>query len=180
MSPKIASVLLGFAALLASTSEGGTLSGPANAIINSSARVSLKKGESVTLGFVIAGKDRQTVLIRAVTDGLRSFITTPVASSVHLTVWHRSTLLAENSMWSFQCGPRPAAGVDAAHWDVTRLITERALFWTTASAGAFPLRELSKDAALSLVLAEGAYCARVENTGTTDGEVLVEVYLVKY
>ncbi len=113
-------------------------------------------GEGIIAGFVLAGTTRQTVLLRAVGPGLAQFGITNGAADPRLELFRGDTRIVMNGDWG---GERQIAALSTA-------------------VGAFALPAASsKDAALLLTLAPGAYTAVVRG-GQTAGQVLLEVYEV--
>lgn len=79
-----------------------------------------------------------------------------VLANPMLRIWKGSTEIAANDNWMTD----NAVAIDAAAMQV----------------GAFPLDNLSNDAAILLTLAPGVYTAQVSGSGGTTGIALVEVY----
>lgn len=101
-------------------------------------------------GFIVTGNAPKKVLIRGIGPGLTQFGVAGALVDPRLQVYSGATLLAENDNW----------GAVAA-----------------SSTGAFALPSVSKDAALILTLAPGAYTAQVlPANGTPPGVALVEIY----
>jgi len=84
-----------------------------------------------------------------------------------VSVFSGSTVIAQNDDWSV---PTPIAGQTAA--------TAAELTAAAQSVGAFALGAGSRDAAVLVTLAPGAYTAQVAGAGTTTGVALVEIYEV--
>jgi hypothetical protein len=91
--------------------------------------------------------------VRAVGPGLAPFGVAGVLADPRVAVIGASGLVAENDNWS---GTEPAAAA--------------------AGSGAFALTAGSRDAALVLTLAPGAYTAQVHGVGAAAGVVLLEIY----
>lgn len=123
-------------------------------VANVATRATLRAGESVTVGFVVDGAAARRVLVRGVGPGLAAFAVGAGAATVELVVRRGGEDVGRNAVW----------GGGAALAEVFR------------SAGAFALPADSRDAALVLTLAPGAYTAQVR--AGSDGEVMAEVYLV--
>jgi hypothetical protein len=119
------------------------------------ARVS-SSGDLLIGGFVIDGTGAQRVLVRAVGPGLIPFGLTGTLSDPKVVIRQGSALVAENDDW---------ASGDAATIEAAR-----------QSVGAFALAAGSKDAALILNLAPGAYTALVTGGANESGVVLLEIY----
>lgn len=126
-------------------------------LVNISARAKVEKGDGVLIaGFVVAGRRSKSVLIRGIGPGLgpqgvAGFLADPRVSVTRLG---DSTPVATNDNW----GGDPQ------------------LKSAFARSGAFGLAESSRDAALLVKLAPGAYTAVVSGTGEETGVALVEVY----
>jgi hypothetical protein len=108
-------------------------------------------------GLVIGGTTAKRVLVRAVGPTLVSFGVTGVLADPTLTVFSGATTIANNDNWSDPAGSSVVA-------------------IAAAGAGAFALPVGSKDSALVLTLAPGAYTFRVAGVGGATGVALVEVY----
>jgi len=127
---------------------------------NLSMRAQLVSGSgSMTAGFVISGTAPKTVLVRAGGPSLARFgITQPVADPV-LELHQGPTLtLASNDDWG--------SGSDAGE----------ALAKAFASVGAYDWTVGSKDAALLVTLAPGAYTAVFTDRTQKGGTGIIEVY----
>jgi hypothetical protein len=108
-------------------------------------------------GLVIGGTTAKRVLVRAVGPTLANFGVTGVLADPTLAVFSGPTTIASNDNWS-----------EAAGSSVVAI--------AAAGAGAFALPVGSKDSALVLTLAPGAYTFRVAGVGGATGVALVEVY----
>jgi hypothetical protein len=121
-------------------------------ITNLSARATLVSGDdALTLGYVVAGAAAKPLLLRAIGPTLGAFGVVGAVNDPRLETFDAASV-------------RTAANDD---W----LAADAAAF---AAAGAFPLAEGSRDAALSIKVAPGAGTARVTADGP--GAVLVEIY----
>ena len=124
-----------------------------SSLANLSVRSTLdSSGDALTVGFVIDGNSPRRILVRAIGPGLAQFGMQSVLADPRLTLRREAVVLAENDNWN------------------------STLTATFAQAGAFALAAGSKDAALILNLAPGAYTAQVTGTGTEAGVVLLEIY----
>jgi hypothetical protein len=123
-------------------------------LINLSSRVRVSGGDNVLItGFAIAGPAPKQVLVRGSGPALTGFGLQGVMANPKISLYRGTELVAENDDW---------AAAQAA--DFARL-------------GAFALPAGSKDAALILTLAPGAYTAQVTAAdGTATGVALVEIY----
>jgi hypothetical protein len=128
-------------------------------LVNVSARMNVTAGEGTLIaGFVVSGNLPKTVLIRAVGPTLSGFGVSGVLADPMITVYSGITSLASNDNWE--------AGVN----------TSAQLSGASAQVGAFPLLAGSKDAALLVTLAPGAYSVQVTGVGNPAGVALIEVY----
>ena len=108
-------------------------------------------------GFVIAGTEDRTLLLRGIGPTLGDFIgQNAVISDPKITLFAGSTAIASNEDWFNQSG---AAAVTTL----------------SQTVGAFPLRATSKDAVLMATLSPGAYSVHVAGTSGS-GVALVELY----
>ena len=125
-------------------------------LVNLSSRLRVAAGDSsraVVAGFVIAGTHAKKILVRAIGPGLATFGVSRALENPKLQLFDRDgRLVAENDDWI-------STEVNA----------------TADGVGAFRVNPGSKDAALVVTLAPGAYTAAV--TGSDgEGVVLIEVY----
>lgn len=125
-------------------------------ITNVSARSAAGVGAGVlTVGFAIAGDARKTVLIRAVGPTLTAFGVAGALANPELRLFSaRGNEIGQNDDWPTAAG------------------------WAAAfnAVGAFPLVNGTRDAALLVNLAPGAYTAQARIVGSTGGVALIEVY----
>ena len=125
--------------------------GGAAPLVNISTRATLAAGAALTPGFVVGGTAPRRVLVRAVGPGLAAFgVGAPISAPV-LAIFRGTEEIARNAGWAAELAP------------------------VFAAVGAFVLAPGSRDAALLLTLAPGAYTARIDGGA---GEVLAEVYFV--
>lgn len=129
---------------------------PAGRLVNLSARAHAGPGDGVLIvGFVISGDVPLQVLVRAVGPALSSQGVSSALSNPQLNVYRGDTLVKHNDDWA------GTAELTAAF----------------KQTGAFALRDPnSKDAALIVTLAPGAYTAIVSGVDGSDGIALAEVY----
>ena len=141
---------------LAELYDADTGAEPAGRLINLSARAHAGSGDSVLIiGFVISGDTPLRVLIRAVWPTLANYGVKTQLADPQLKLYKGSTLVEQNDNW--------AGG--------------GALIAAFAQTGAFALpNPASKDAAMIVTLAPGAYTAIVSGAGDTNGIALAEVY----
>ncbi|MDP3072756.1 MAG: energy transducer TonB [Opitutaceae bacterium] len=143
----------GIALVEAYDTDTGT---PTAWISNISARSLAGTGAAVlTVGFAITGEERKTVLIRAVGPTLAGFgvggaLTNPVLRLVS----SRGNEIGLNDDWSAAAGWGPVFSM----------------------VGAFSLATNSRDSALLVSLAPGAYTAQASDAGGGSGVALIEVY----
>jgi hypothetical protein len=125
-------------------------------LMNLSARAFVGTGDNVLIaGFVIAGNQPKTVLLRAVGPGLTAYGLSGALAQPHLTLFDvAGAKVAENAGWA----------------------SDVAITQASARTGAFALAPGSNDAALLITLAPGTYTAQVSGTAGTTGIALVEVY----
>lgn len=124
--------------------------------INLSSRLGTVDGDTsraFIAGFVVSGSTPKPVLIRAIGPGLAQFGVAGALPNPRLQIYSGAQLVAENDDWT----DTPAM----------RTLRER--------VGAFALTAGSRDAALIVTLAPGAYSAHVVASGG-QGVGLVEVY----
>ncbi len=132
----------------------------AQRVVNISTRTTAGTGDQVAIvGFVIAGTESKTVLVRGVGPALRTFGVTTALASPRLELMRSgsSTPLATNSGWS--------AAANSAE-----------LAAAASRSGAFALAAGSADAALIATLSPGTYTAVVTAATGQAGVALVEVY----
>ncbi len=135
-------------------------------VINLSSRGTVDPAAPFIDGFVIAGRNPKRVLIRAVGPGLGAFGVAGTLADPRLAVFSGATLVAQNDDWSV---PQPVAGQPAP-------ATGAEISAAAAAAGAFALPAGSRDAAVVLTLAPGAYSAQAAVATGAAGAALVEVY----
>ncbi|WP_221031506.1 glycosyl hydrolase family 28-related protein [Actomonas aquatica] len=144
---------------------GGPADPPPGHLVNLSAlRLLDPDTPTLTAGFVLAGDEARTVLLRAVGPSLAPHVgTSPVLADPLLTLHHivdgLATELEHVDDWSTRAD---ATAIAAA----------------AATVGAFALSEPSEDAALLAELTPGSYTVRADRQGTDTGLTLVEVYLL--
>ena len=129
-------------------------------LINISTRGEVTAGEGVLIGgFVVTGNSPKRLLIRGVGPGLAAFGVGGVLADPRLRVYRNADLQAENDNWS-TVAAEGTASADAAR-----------------EAGAFALAAGSRDSALIVTLAPGAYTAQITAAdGTATGSALIEIY----
>ncbi len=129
-------------------------------LVNLSARATIGAGGDALIGgFVIGGPGAQRLLIRAAGPTLAAFGVGGALADPALTVFRDGTPLAANDNW----GTAPNAAQVTA---------------TAVQVGAFPFGFESRDAAVLVTLAPGAYSAVVSGVGGATGNALVELYAV--
>jgi hypothetical protein len=136
-------------------------------VVNISTRAFVDRGAGVlAAGFVVTGGTPKRVLIRGIGPGLAAFGVSSALADPVMTVYQEKTILARNDDWST---PQPVTlGQPVA--------TAAEIAAASTAAGAFALTAGSKDAALILLLAPGAYTAVVSGAGDSTGAGMVEVY----
>ena len=134
--------------------------GTSSRLINLSTRgLAGREANQIIAGFVIDGGAARNVLLRAIGGGtLGGFGLAGGLGDPALEIYDATgELVDKNDDW----GKSPLAP----------LLPQR-----FASVGAFGLPNTSKDAALLVALAPGAYTAKIVNTDQPDGVALVEIY----
>jgi phosphodiesterase/alkaline phosphatase D-like protein len=141
----------------------GSVAGAAkdHAIANISTLSRVTSGEDALVsGFVISGASNRRVLIRAIGPTLAAFGVGDALAQPVLSVHQAGRPIASNTGW---------AGATAAATEATLDAFDR--------AGAFRLADQnSRDAALVLSLAPGAYTVQVKSADGAPGATLLEVY----
>lgn len=125
-------------------------------LLNLSTRGFASTGGKVVAGFVVSEESRR-ILVRAVGPTLAQFGVTGFLADPFVTIYRGNLPYYFNGDWGSRYDAHETAGGAAA-------------------VGAFPLPGGSKDAALIVELAPGAYTVHVEPETGDGGEVLVEVY----
>ncbi len=137
-------------------------------LVNISTRGNVEIGSDGLLigGFVVTGNVPKKVLIRGVGPGLANFGVAGTLIDPQLSVFSGSTLIARNDDWST---PTPVS--------TTQSVASSAELTAAAqSVGAFSLTANSKDSALVITLAPGAYTAQISGANGATGTAIVEVY----
>ena len=125
-------------------------------IINLSVRSAIATGQTLTVGFVVAGTGKP-LLIRAVGPGLRPFGLSSVLPDPTLVLY----------------GPRGAAG-SSDNWGETALAPQIAT--VAQSVGAFALPAASLDAAILTTAGNSALTVQAADKNSAGGIVLLELY----
>ena len=129
-------------------------------LLNLSARARTGAGaDALIAGFVVGGTSAQQLLIRAVGPTLTSFGVTGALADPTLALFRSTTAIASNDNW----------------WTAPNAAQMTA---TATQVGAFPLGFESRDGAVLVTLAPGAYSAVVSSAGGATGTALVELYVV--
>ena len=145
---------------LLETYDADTSATSTSKLINASTRAFVGTGDSVLIpGFVIGGTGTVQLLIRAAGPALGAFNVAGALVDPQVTLYAGSTALATNDNWSNATNAVEVAAV-------------------ATSVGAFAFPNGSKDAALLVTLAPGAYSAVVSGVGGTTGTGLAEIYVV--
>ena len=111
-------------------------------------------------GFVIAGNQNSSVLIRGVGPTLSQFGVTDALPSPKLIIYNsQGQTIAQNSGWFTNLNANQLSSV-------------------FAEVGAFSLPNSSADCALLLNLIPGCYTAQVVSTNTSTGQAMIEIYHV--
>jgi hypothetical protein len=141
--------------------SGSVAGAKEQALVNIStlARVNLPN-DSIVSGFVISGTTNRTVLVRAVGPTLAAFGVNDALTHPVLSVFQGDHLVGTNNAW---------AGASEAETQGIMNAFDR--------AGAFRfVEETSRDAALVLSLAPGAYTVEARSGNGATGSTLLEVY----
>ncbi|MCX6954358.1 MAG: hypothetical protein NTV51_19575, partial [Verrucomicrobia bacterium] len=138
--------------------------GSASRLANVSSRSNLTAADGLLIsGFVVAGSaTSENLLVRGVGPALTQF---GVAGAI-----------ADPTVGIFDSAGRVVAAND--NWS-TNAATKTALVASASSVGAFALTDGSKDAAVVLTLAPGAYTAQVSAASGNPGGALLEIYELK-
>jgi hypothetical protein len=138
---------------------GGSASRLAN--VSSRSNLSVTDGTLIS-GFVIAGTTNENLLVRGIGPALTQFGVTGALPDPQVGIYDGAgRIVAANDNWSANAG------------------TTGALTSSATSVGAFALTSGSKDAAVILSLAPGAYTAQVNAASGTPGGALLEIYELK-
>jgi hypothetical protein len=138
-------------------------------LVNISARGEITATSSLIGGFVIAGNTPKKLLVRGVGPALAAFgIAAPLADPVLKIYDATGAFVAQNDNWETAAPLAP--GQTAA--------TAAEIASAGTATGAFALAAGSRDAAMIVTLAPGAYTALVSGVGASTGTALVEVYEV--
>ena len=126
-------------------------------LVNLSARTQVGTGAGITIsGFVVAGAQPRTLLIRGVGPGLGSYGVGEAVPAPGLTVHAGDAVLATNSGWK-------TGDADRIRAEASRL-------------GAFALPEDGRDCALLTTFAPGIYTVHLGDRNGGSGVGLIEVY----
>lgn len=137
------------------TTPNSTFTATTPRLTNLSCRAQVSTGENIMIaGFFVVGSGQCRLLIRAVGPGLDQFDVPGTLADPKLDVFSGSSVILTNDNWDSNAVPVA----------------------TQASAGAFPLRAGSRDAAVIVSLSRGAYTVHVSGVGNTTGVALVEIY----
>jgi hypothetical protein len=126
-------------------------------LVNISSRGPVTGADLMIAGFVVAGTEPKSVLIRATGPALTTFGLGGALPNPKLELYSGQTKIQENDDWSSASNASEVAA-------------------TAERTGAFALAAGSKDAALLATLAPGSYTAQVSTTDGAAGVSLVEVY----
>ena len=133
-------------------------------MVNTSTRTNIAGGKSSIVGFVVAGTRSRWVLVRAVGPGLKSFGVPTYLSDPKLEIFGAAGVHYTATGWK-------ALASDPDH--------QACLVAIMDFLGAFPLATDSDDAVYFVQLPPGVYSVVCSSTsGTKEGEVLTEVYLL--
>jgi hypothetical protein len=129
-------------------------------------------GDTMVSGFVVSGHGPQAVLVRAVGPTLSAFGVADALARPRLTVYQGDRVVATNEGWG-------AGGTSATTLSAGPVIATSVSALTSAfdRAGAFRFTDsTSRDSAVLLTLAPGAYTVQVTSGDAQPGAALLEVY----
>ncbi len=154
-------VRAGAGRLLTHIFSGSAAGSQEHAIVNISTLARINSAtDSIVSGFVISGSSSRNVLVRAVGPTLAAFGVADALQQPVLSVFQSDRLISTNNAW---------AGLTRASAEPLNDAFDR--------AGAFRLAdESSRDAAMVLSLAPGAYTVQVKSADQATGAALLEVY----
>jgi hypothetical protein len=139
----------------------------AQRLVNISSRGFVEPGEGTLIGgFVVAGNVPKRLLIRGVGPALAGFNVPGALADPRLAVYDGQTVVAQNDNW----------GTPTALSAGQSVATAAELAAAAQAGGAFALAAGSKDAAVIVTLAPGAYTAQVTAVDGSTGAALVEIY----
>ena len=154
-------------ALIEVYDASATAAVPTKQLVNLSTRAYVDAGTPLIGGFSVSGAQTKRVLIRAVGPGLGVFgVSGALVDPVVKVHDAQGTVIAQNDNWE-----TPQSVTDMAAPSTPTQITAAA-----NASGAFALQPGSKDAAIVLTLAPGAYTAVAGGASNGAGTALVEVY----
>jgi outer membrane protein assembly factor BamB/subtilisin family serine protease len=129
-------------------------------------------GNILIAGFVVAGSQPATVLVRGIGPALSGYGVSGVLAQPTIGVYDStSVLIVSNTGW----GSAPVAGTST----VSGVSYRQATAADMSKAGAFALTSGSADSAMVLTLPAGAYSVEISGVGSTTGVALAEVYLLQ-
>ncbi len=133
--------------------------------LNLSTRGLVRAGEELMIGgVVVRGPGPKRLLIRAVGPTLTSFGVAGALADTVLTLFNSAgAQIATNDDWNTRVNA-PTTGTAA---EVSA---------ASSAVGAFALANSTRDSALLLTLAEGAYTAQITGKGAASGVILLEIY----
>jgi hypothetical protein len=137
-------------------------------LVNISTRGIVTAGEGALIGgFVITGNAPKRVLIRGVGPGLTAFNVPGALADPVLKIYDaNSSVIAQNDNWGT---PQAVTATQVA-------ATSTEIAAAGTATGAFALAAGSRDAAVVITLAPGAYTAEVAGAAGSTGAALVEIF----
>ena len=136
-------------------------------LVNISSRGMVEGGEGVLIGgFIVAGNAPKRVLVRGVGPALAGFGVANTLANPAVAIFSGPTVVAQNDDWS----------VGSAVTAVQVAATSVEISAAGQATGAFAFAAGSKDAAVIVTLAPGAYTAQVTSVDGSTGVALVEIY----
>jgi hypothetical protein len=135
-------------------------------LVNLAVRSTLAANESLITGFVVSDPSTATVLVRAAGPALTRFGVTGAMANPRLQIIDTAgRVIADNDDWSPQV---PATSAENPAYSIQH---------ASEMVGAFPLPTSSRDAAVVVTLAPGAYTLVISgSTSAEAGVVLGEIY----
>ena len=136
-------------------------------LVNISSRGMVESGDGILIGgFVVSGNSPKRILVRGVGPSLASLGVTGALVDPMLTVFSGQAKIAENDNWGIPVAAGPNQVVATAGEIAT----------AARATGAFAFANGTRDAAVVVTLAPGAYTAQVSSATGSGGVALVEIY----
>lgn len=146
--------------------DAGDLADGAARLVNLSSRGTVSAQGSLIGGLVVTGTNSKTMLVRGVGPALTKFGVAGVLTNPKVAVYDGSGReIVSNLDWQIANQPT-----------IPELDYGAGIASASQAVGAFAFDSGSKDAALIVTLAPGAYTVQVTGEGGTGGAALIEVY----